>query len=90
MDKQIFLNYLVVFVLPLLLGGGLRFFCYKFSKAWLITVAAMVLSVAAWFVAMNPPVLGSELYALRTVQAVCLTIGSLLTGLFVKIRKKTT
>lgn len=78
MDTQIFLNYLVIFVLPLLFGGALRFVCRRFSKAWLITVISTILSLIAWIVALNPPVIGSELYALRTIQLVCFTAGSLL------------
>lgn len=85
---RIFMNYMVIFVAPLLFGGMLRFFCRRFSKAWLVTVIALVLSAAAWVVAMHPPVLGSELYILRTVQAVCFTIGSLCVGLFIKAKEK--
>lgn len=83
-----FVNYMVIFAAPLLFGGMLRFICRRFSKAWLVTVIALVLSAAAWVVAMNPPVLGSELYILRTVQAVCFTIGSLCAGLFIQVKEK--
>jgi hypothetical protein len=81
MDMQIATNYLYVFILPLLFGGILRFACRKFSKAWLITVATAILSLVAWIITLNPPIIGSELYAIRTMQSVCIMIGSLLVGL---------
>lgn len=82
MDVQILSFYLVVIVLPLLLGGILRSACRKVSKAWLITVISAILSAAAWMIARNPPVLGSELYWFRAIQAVCFTAGSLLAEAF--------
>ena len=88
MDMQLFLFYLVIFVAPFLFGEMLRFFCRRFSKAWLVTVIALVLSAAAWVVATHPPVLGSELYIFRTIQAVCFTIGSLCVALFFKVKEK--
>lgn len=87
MDMQILINYLGIFILPFVLGGTARFLCRGFSKAWLISAAALVLSLAAWLAARNPPVLGSELYILRTVQCVCFMTGSLLAGLLVKRRR---
>lgn len=80
----IILNWSSVIVLPLLLGGAVRFVCRKNSKAWLITSVAALLSVAAFVIAQNPPILGSELYGLRTVQAVCFTLGCLVVGLIVR------
>mgnify|MGYP001069942776 CR=1 FL=1 len=87
--KQIILNYLVIFILPFLLGGVLRFALRKRTKAGLMTAAAALLSLAAWTVARNPPVLGSELYGLRFFQAACFTTGSLLIGLLLRWRSAT-
>ena len=81
MDRQVLLNYLFVFVLPLVFGGALRFACRKYSRAWLVTAIAAVLSLAAWVIARDPPVRGSELYGLCTIQLVCCMTGSLLVGL---------
>ena len=86
--KQIILNYLVIFVLPLISGGCVRFFCRKRSKAWLVTVAPALLAIAAYVAACNPPVLGSELYGLQTVQLCCFTIASLIVGLIFRKKKK--
>ena len=86
--KQIILNYLFIFVLPLISGGCVRFFCRKWSKAWLVTVVPALLTIAAYVAACNPPVLGSELYGLRTVQLCCFTIASLIVGLIFRKKKK--
>ena len=64
---QIILNWLAVLFLPLLLGAAMRAACRRSSKAWLITAAGALLSAAAWFTACHPPILGSELYGLRTI-----------------------
>lgn len=85
--KQLALICLVFFVLPLLMGGALRFALRKRTKAWLMTAAAALLSLAAWAVVRNPPVLGSELYWFRFFQAVSFTAGSLLIGLLVRWRR---
>ena len=84
---QIILNWLAVLFLPLLLGAEMRAACRRSSKAWLITAAGALLSAAAWFTACHPPILGSELYGLRTIQAVSLTSGSLAAGLALRLRK---
>lgn len=86
--KQIILNYLSVFVLPLILGGCIRFFCRKWSKAWLITAFFALLTIIALVFACNPPVLGSELYALRAIQLGCLTAASLIVGIIFRHKKK--
>ena len=84
--KQIILNYLYVFILPLLVGCLVRLLCCKWSKGWLITAAAAALALIAFIVVLTVPNRGSELYGLRFVQAACLLIGSLLVGLIIKLR----
>lgn len=86
--KQIILNYLVIFVLPLISGGCVRFFCRKWSKAWLVTVVPALLATAAYAAACDPPVPGSESYGLQTVQLCCFTIASLIVGLIFRKKKK--
>ncbi len=84
MDKQILLNYCVIFVIPLIAGVIIRFVFRKFSKSWLITLISAVLTVISGIVTLNPPVQGSELYGLITIQFVCFTIASLLVGLITR------
>ena len=84
---QIILNWLAILFLPLLLGAAMRAACRRFSKAWLITAAGALLSAVTWFTACHPPILGSELYGLRTIQAVSLTSGSLAAGLALRLKK---
>ncbi len=79
--------YLLAVVLPTLLGAGVRFFCRKFSQAWLITLSAALLTFAAWVIAQNPSVRGSEVYGLRTIWLMWFAIGSSLVGLLT-FRKK--
>ena len=88
MDKQIFLNYFFIFVLPLILGGSIRFFCRNWAKSWLISLFAACLTIIAYGIACNPPILGNEGYALRTVQLSCFTVASCATGLFLRQKKR--
>ena len=85
---QILLNWLVVFILPLLGGGLVRFLLRRRRRAWLFTLAAAAGALAALWVALHPPVLGSELYALRFCQLLCLTVGSFVVGLAQKCMTK--
>ncbi len=88
--KQIILNYVSIFVLPILAGFAVRFFCRRLKKAWLVTAAGAVLTVIALIVALNPPIAGNEGYGLITVSAACATAASLITGLVCRLinRKK--
>lgn len=85
--KQILFNYFIIFVLPFVLGGCIRFFCRKWSKAWLITAISAVSTIIAYVVACNPPVLGNEGYGLRTIQLCCFTFASLLVGIVLRKKK---
>ncbi len=82
--KQIVINWLFVFILPLVLGAALRFACRKRKKAWLLTLAAAVLAAAACAVACAPPVSGNEAYGIRTVQAALFAAASCLTGILTR------
>ena len=80
-----FANFSYIFILPLILGGLIRFLLRKRSKAWIMTIVFAVGAFAAYLVAMDPPVAGSELYGIRLMQSFCLFNGSLITGCFVRL-----
>ena len=85
---QVLWNWVCILVLPLLVGAAARFVCRKFEKAYIITIAAAILSVAAFIISKNPPVNGSELYGILTVMAVSFTVGSFVVGLIVRVKGK--
>ena len=80
--------YLYIIVLPLILGAALRFLLRKRKKSWLFSLLLAVIAAVALLRALFPPVLGSELYALRFVQAISMLIGSLVTGGVLRIKKR--
>ena len=86
--KQIVLNYLVIVIIPFLLGALIRFLFRKRSKAWLVTAITAFLAVAAFIIERTVPNHGSELYALLVVQAVCLLIGALLIGAVTRMMRR--
>lgn len=86
---QVIWNWVCILVLPLLAGAAIRFVCWKFSKAYIITIVAAILSVVAFIISKNPPVNGSELYGIFTLMAVSFTVGSFVVGLIARVKGKT-
>lgn len=75
----------IVFV-PLALGAA-RTAAAMAPGGWLSAVLAL-LTILAWIVTLHPPVSGSELYGLRTIQALAMTVGSSTTGLILRLRRR--
>lgn len=73
----------IVFV-PLALRALLR----RWRRAWWLSAVLALLTILAWIVTLHPPVSGSELYGLRTIQALAMTVGSATTGLILRLRRK--
>ena len=87
--KQIVLNYLLIFIIPFLLGTLIRFLFRKRSKAWMITgITALLALVEYNMISIFPS--DCELHGFRTIQAICLFLGSLLIGIIARVmsRKK--
>ena len=87
--KQIIINYLFVFGLPIIVGLGVRILFQRFNKAYFTTAAFAVLSLVGWVVVNVVPSNGSELYWILATQATVAFISSLLTGLVLKLKSKT-
>ena len=87
--KQIIINYLFVFGLPIIVGLGVRILFQRFNKAYFTTVSFAVLSLVGWVVVNVVPSNGSELYWILATQATVAFISSLLTGLVLKLKSKT-
>lgn len=85
---QIILNYLFIFVIPLLLGFAIRFFGRNIVRAYFITVFFMGLVVITRMAAWVIPSHGSEQNALLAVQASCAAVASLLTGVVISLKRK--
>jgi uncharacterized membrane protein YeaQ/YmgE (transglycosylase-associated protein family) len=88
--KQILLNYLFVLVLPAVAGATLRFLLRR--KKWggaLTAIALGAASVAAWVIAVHPPVLGSELYGLRAVQFTAAFFAAVVTSGILRLKRIT-
>ena len=82
------MNYLFIFVIPLLFGFAIRFLGRGMVKAYSITAVFAGIAVIAWIVARVVPTHGSEQNALLAVQASCAAAASLLTGAVVSLMRK--
>ena len=70
--KQIIINYLFVFGLPIIVGLAVRILLQQFNKAYFVTVVFAVLALVGWVVVSVVPSHGSELYGILAVQALSL------------------
>ena len=87
--KQIMINYLFVVGLPIIVGLAVRILLQRFNKAYFSTVACAVLSLVGWVVVDVVPSNGSELYGILATQVTIAFVSSLLTGLVLKLKSKT-
>ena len=87
--KQIIINYLFVLGLPIIVGLAVRILFQRFNKAYFTTVAFAVLALVGWVVVNVVPSHGSELYGILATQATVAFVSSLLTGLVLKLKSKT-
>jgi len=87
--KQIIINYLFVLGLPIIVGVVVRILLRQFSKAYFTTIAFAVLTLVGWVVAIEVPSNGSELYGILATQATVSFVSSLLTGLVLQSKSKT-
>lgn len=81
-------NLTAIFVAPLLVGAVIRVFLREFSRAYIVTIAAAIMSIAAFVVFKNPPILGSELYFILMMMSIQFTIGSFIVGAIIRITGK--
>ena len=87
--KQIIINYLFVVGLPIIVGLAVRILLQRFNKAYFATVAFAVLALVGWVVVNVVPSNGSEMYGILATQATVAFVSSLLTGLVLKLKSKT-
>ena len=87
--KQIVMNYLFIYGLPMIAGFAVRILLQRFNKAYFATVAFAVLTLVGWVVYNVIPSYGSELYGILAMQATAAFVSSLLTGLVLKLKSKT-
>ena len=87
--KQIIINYLFVVGLPIIVGLAVCILLQRFNKAYFATVAFAVLALVGWVVVNVVPSNGSELYGILATQATIAFVSSLLTGLVLKLKSKT-
>ncbi len=87
----ILMNYLAICGLPIFIGFIVRVLLQRFNKAFLVTVAFAVLSLAAWGIAMANPIAGNEAFGIWALQVTCAFAASLLTGIvcgLIKLARK--
>ena len=87
--KQILINYLLIFGLPIFLGLIIRILLRRFNKACFATIVFAILTLVGWIVVFVVPSHGSELYGISAIQATTAFVSSLLTGLILKFKSKT-
>ena len=85
--KQIILNYLFIFGLPIIIGLAIRIILQRFNKAHLVTVLFAILTAIGWCVANTIPSYGSELHTILAIQVTAAFVSSLLTGLILRLKK---
>ena len=86
--KQIVINYLFIFGLPILVGLAVRLLTRRFRKGYVATVVFAALALAGWVAVKTVPTYGSELYGILAMQATAAFVSSLLTGLILKLKEK--
>lgn len=87
--KQIIINYLFIFGIPIIVALAIRILLQRFHKAYLVTAAFAVLALAGWAVVNVVPSHGSELYGILAVQSTTAFTSSLLTGLLLRLQSRT-
>ncbi len=85
---SIFQLYFVFFICPAILGALIRLLLRKFSFGYLCTVIFAILCAVKVYIAHNPPVGGDEGYGFQGFMATCLMLGSLITGIVIRIKNK--
>lgn len=84
---QIIYNYLIIFILPFLVGLIARFVIQKSKKPFILTICLIVFAVFMWVIAYVVPNYGDEGNGLRALQASCSAIGALIAGLITRVRQ---
>ena len=85
---QNMLNYLYIFISPIMIGFAVRFFNRKTKWSYWFTVFFVVLSFVAWIIRYVVPLKGSELYGIWALQATAAAIGSVVTGIGVRLKNR--
>lgn len=83
---QIMLNYLYIFIIPIIIGFVVRFFTRKTKWSYWSTVFFVVLSFVAWIIGYVVPLKGSELHGIWALQATAAAIGSLVAGIATRLK----
>ena len=87
--KQIIINYLFVFGFPIIVGLAVRILLGRHNKSYFVTVAFAFLALVGLVVVNVVPSHGSELYGILATQATIAFVSSLLAGLVLKLKSKT-
>lgn len=84
----IIMNDLNIFIFPFIVGFAIRFGAGKWSKAFLVTVLFTLLALAAIWAEKTIPSHGSEVYALISVETICMAAGSALAAVIAQLKKE--
>ena len=84
--QQIFINYLVILILPFLAGFAVRFIVRRKRRAFVLKLCLMALAAILWGIAAVVPNHGSEANAITAMMAGCLAAGALAAGLVSRVR----
>lgn len=86
--SQIIKNYMLIFVVPFLIGVAVRFLCRRAKRSYLITAGFAVLVVIGWAAFYIVPSHGSEMYGIIALMATSAAVGALLAGVIVRSKRK--
>ena len=83
----IIMNDLNIFIFPFIVGFAIRFGAGKWSKAFFITAFFTLLALAAIWAEKTIPSHGSEMYALISMETICMAAGSWIAAVIARLRK---
>lgn len=89
-DFQIFLNYLTIFIIPVLVGISFRLIFRKKSKAWLVSAVFALITALFGVLTLLLSSGGNESFGLLTISSASALASSLVCGVIIRLagRKK--
>lgn len=83
---EIIKNYLFIFIVPFLIGIVIRFLCRRIKRTYLVTTFFAILAVIGWVFYYTVPSHGSELYGVVALLVTSAAVGTLLTGVVLRLK----
>lgn len=86
--KQIIWNWLMVFIIPAVIGAALRGALSRTHRGYGITLGLAVLAAVSWSLFYMAPGLNTEAHGIVTAQITCCAAGALLVEITARLWKR--